>query len=530
MRTLKITLCLCLALASPLHAAAQAERVGGIIVKLNDPDRSVRIAGALSASLSTTAGRTLWAARRLSGNATLMKLERKVDRRTAEAIAARINARADVRYAVPNYRRWPSHVPNDPDYATQWYLHTAAEEAGGANLPDAWDISTGAAATVIAVLDTGILATHADLSRILPGYDFVVDNPGLNIQENDADPGRDADPSDPGDGVAQDECFVGSAATDSSWHGTLVTGVIGATADNSLGIAGIDHQAQILPVRVLGKCGGTDADIVDGARWAVGLRVPRACGVGESEPCYLPLNPNPAKVVNLSLGGFGPCTAVYREAFEEAEKLGVTVVVSAGNQGFDLDQDGIDVSPAECEGAFTIAATTRQGAETNYTNVGSAVDIAAPGGAASTLAAGILTTSDGGTMAPLQDSTFEPVIGTSFSAPVVSGIIGLALALNESLTPAQLQRVLTFNARAFPTSTTDGFGDCTPARCGAGLVDASAALDAIANGNIPGFFAGGTSLIVIGDNASRSGGLAAGGIALLLLIAAGLRVWLQRRP
>ena len=509
-----------MALALPLHAAAPGDdRVGGIIVKLAGSAGAARVSAAMADSLSATAGHTLHVARHMSGNATLLRLAAAVDRSTAETAAARIASRADVLYAVPNYRRWPSLLPNDTRYADQWYLHAAVVEPGAANLPEAWDITTGAAATVVAVLDTGLLTSHADLSRILPGYDFVVDNPALNINDNDSPDGRDPDPSDPGDWVAQDQCLPGFPATDSSWHGTLVTGVISASSDNSLGIAGIDHQAWILPVRVLGTCGGTDADIVDGARWAMGLSVP---GV--------PNNPNPARILNLSLGGFGPCTAVYQEAFDDAEQQGVIVVVSAGNELLDLDVEGNDITPAECDGAFTIAATTRQGAETVYTNIGSAVDISAPGGAASTVAEGVLTTSDGGTMTPpLNDSSYEPVIGTSFSAPVVSGIISLALALNASLTPEQLKQVLIFNARDFPDNTTDGFGDCTTSRCGAGLVDAHAVVDAVQSGNIPGFFADGAKIEIFGSNSSRSGGLAAAGILLVLCVAGVVRQGIRRR-
>jgi len=511
----RLTLWLCLALALPLDAAPRDDRVGGIIVKLENSTGAVRASSALAGSLSVTAGHILHVVRQMSGNATLLRLEAAVDRATAETLAARIDSRADVRYAVPDYRRWPSLAPDDPQYPDQWYLHAATNESGAANLPEAWDITTGAAATVVAVLDTGILASHADLSRLLPGYDFVVNNSALNIQENDPDPGRDADPSDPGDAVAQNECGFNDATT-SSWHGTLVTGVIAATSDNSLGIAGINHRTAILPVRVLGKCGGTDSDIVDAARWAMGLPVPD-----------IPNNPNPAKVINLSLGGVGPCTAVYQDAFDDAEREGVTVVVAAGNDRFDLND--IDIAPAVCDGAFTIAATTRQGAQASYTNFGVRVDIAAPGGdAPNTVSEGILTTSDGGSTAPLNDSVYEPVIGTSFSTPVVSGIISLALAVNDSLTPEQLKQILMLNARKFPDGTSDGVGDCTTSRCGAGLVDAHAVVDAVASGNIPGFFAGGRKIEIFGDSSGRSGSLAGTGIVLVLFVAAAIRARMRR--
>ncbi len=520
MRTRRLFL-LCLALLS-VAAGAQPrdDRIGGFIVKL---DKSVGapdyVSAGLAGSFSAAAGHPLSVGRHLSGQTTLVELDSPVEHATAERIAAELSARADVLYAAPNYRRWPTLVPSDTRFNDQWYLHAAVSVPGAANLPAAWDITTGADGTIVAVLDTGILGTHADFSRILPGYDFVVNNPTFNIQENDLDPGRDADASDPGDGTAANECAAGFPATNSSWHGTLVNGIIGATSDNALGISGIDHRARMLPVRVLGKCGGTDADIVDGARWAMGLNVP---GV--------PDNPNPASILNLSLGGFGPCTAAYQDAFQDADQQGVVVVVSAGNDGLDLGVPGNDVAPAECVGAFTVAATTRGGAETIYTNVGARIDIAAPGGAANTVAAGILTTTDSSTGSPpANDSIYEPVIGTSFSAPVVSGVMSLALGLNPNLTPTQLEQLLILHARAFPTGTVDGFRDCITANCGAGLVDAHRVIAAVSGGSIPGVFADGAKIEIFGDNSSRSGGLAAGALVLGLLIAAGVAPRVRRR-
>jgi serine protease len=518
-RIQRLTLWLCLILALPINAAPRDDRVGGIIVELQTSGDATGVSTAVVSNLSATAGHALRVVRKMSGNATLLGLQTPVDRATAEALAARISSRADVRYAVPNYRRWPSLVPNDTLHVDQWYLHAATVEPGAANLPQAWDITTGGTGTVVAVLDTGI-TVHEDLDigRILPGYDFVQDEPLLNIDDNDVPDGRDNDPSDPGDAAAANECGSGfpSQDVDSSWHGTLVTGIIGATANNSRGIAGINHNVSILPVRVLGKCGGTDADIVDAARWAMGMSV---SGV--------PDNPNPAKILNLSLGGFAPCTAVYQSAFDDAEAQGVVVVVAAGNDALDLDLPGNDVAPAECAGAFTIAATTRQGAGASYTNIGSAVDISAPGGGAPTVTEGVLSTSNDGATVPMNDNFYEPVIGTSFSAPVVSGIMALALGLNQSLTPEQLKQTLLFNTREFPENTTDGF-DCTSASCGTGLVDAHAVINAVQSGNIPGFFAGGTKIEVFGDNDSRGGGLAAAGLALGLFVAAGWRYRLRR--
>jgi len=506
----------CAATAAQAQTRGPANAVLGLIVKPQSAGAEGKVSAEMAASLSTTAGRTLHVSRHLSGAATRLGFADWVPHAEAEAIAAALTARPDVRYAVPDYWRHPTAVPNDPLFPSQWYLQAASSVAGAANLPAAWDVVTGSDSVVVAVLDTGILPAHADLSRLLSGYDFVdATNLPINI-ENDPDPGRDPDPSDPGDAVFADECGTGSPALNSSWHGTRVTGIIGATTDNSTGIAGVDRRAQILPVRVLGKCGGVDSDITDAARWAAGLSVPG-----------IPDNPNPARVINLSLGGIGPCSALYQDVIDEVIGRGVAVIVAAGNEGVFLDS--IPVTPAVCDGAITVAATTRQGAETGYTNIGSAVDVAAPGGSDNTVAAGILSTSDSGTTVPLADSDYSPAIGTSFSTPIVSGVAALLLALDGSLTPLQIQLLLRNTARSFPSGTLDGFGDCNTQRCGAGIVDAAAAVTAVQNGAIPGVFPGGRKIEVLGDNSERRGGLAAlGGIALALLALPALLAGMRR--
>lgn len=115
----------------------------------------------------------------------------------------------------------------------------------------------------MAVLDTGI-TDHADLSaNLAPGYDMIHDP----FVSNDNDGGRDADSSDPGDAVSRNECGRGSRPSNSSWHGTHVSGTISAATNNGVGLAGVTYNlAKIVPVRVLGKCGGYTSDITDGIR------------------------------------------------------------------------------------------------------------------------------------------------------------------------------------------------------------------------------------------------------------------------
>jgi serine protease len=302
---------------------------------------------------------------------------------------------------------------------------------------------------VIGLLDTGILA-HADLdpARSVPGYDFISDR---NLA-NDGD-GRDADFADPGDWVAAGECGSGEPAELSSWHGTQVAGVIGAATDNGAGIAGVNHGSRLLMARVLGKCGGFTSDIVDALRWAAGLRVP---GV--------PDNATPVRVINLSLGGDGPCTRLEQDAIDEVNARGVVVVAAAGNAGGDVAGQ----NPANCQGVVTVAATTRSGARAAYTNTGCGVDLSAPG-ASGDAGEGLPALSNTGGTAPAADD-YPLVAGTSFATAQVSGIAGLMLSVNGDLNPQQVRDILAQSARAFPDAS------CDPSLCGAGIVDASAAV------------------------------------------------------
>ena len=314
-------------------------------------------------------------------------------------------------------------------------------------MPAAWDLERGVPEIVIAQLDTGILA-HEDLdpARWVPGYDFISDRD----MANDGN-GRDADPADPGDWVAAGECGSGEPAEASSWHGTQVAGIIAATTDNGTGIAGVNHGSRLLMARVLGKCGGYTSDIVDAMRWAAGLRIP---GV--------PDNARPARVINLSLGGDGPCSRLEQDAIDEVNARGAVVVVAAGNGSGDV----ADQNPANCQGVIAVAATTRSGARAAYTNTGSGVDLSAPGGDA---ADGVLVLSNTGSTVAAADD-YLPVAGTSFSTAQVSGIAGLMLSINGDLNPQQVHDLLVQSARPFPDAS------CNSLLCGAGIVDAAAAV------------------------------------------------------
>jgi serine protease len=337
----------------------------------------------------------------------------------------------------------PQLVPTDALYAQQWALF---EATAGINAPTAWDKSTGTG-VVVAVVDTGV-RPHADLkANLLAGYDFITNTTVAN--DGNA---RDADAADPGDWTTAGQCYSGSAAAKSSWHGTHVAGTIAAVTNNATGVAGVAYGAKVLPVRVLGRCGGYTSDIADGMVWAAGGSV---SGV--------PANANPARVLNLSLGGTGSCGITYQNAINAVRARGAVVVVAAGNGNANASA----TVPANCAGVIVVTAVGRGGGKASYANYGSAVDLAAPGGDGS---AGILSTLNAGASTPTTDS-YVAYMGTSMATPHVAGVAALMLARNPALTPDEVETRLKAAVHPFPA---------TCSQCGSGLLDANAAVDAAA--------------------------------------------------
>lgn len=444
--------------ALPDASQAAADSTDRFIVKLRDPNADPRT---LMPAVGAVLGERLDHLRAMSGGAHVVRLGRRVTHAEAAVLARRLKADPRVALVEPDALMHPMLVPNDTMYAQQWHYF---EAAGGIDLPRAWDVTTGSASITIAVIDTGV-RPHADLvSRLVAGYDFI----GDTTDSNDGD-GRDGDASDPGD--------YGCHGAASSWHGTHVAGTIGATSNNGFGVTGINWNSKIQPVRVLGRCGGYTSDIVDGMRWAAGIPV---AGV--------PANPTPAKVENLSLGGSGACSSTFQSAVNDVLAQGTVVVVAAGNS----NEDASNTQPASCSGVIAVAATTRNGGRASYSNFGGSVTIAAPGGGGSD---GILSTLNSGTTTPGADS-YAWYQGTSMATPHVSGVASLMLSIDPTQTPAQIAQRLRQTARAFPTGTGS---DCTTSTCGAGIVDAGAAVSGLSSPS------GWTTIATEGQDFSVSG-------------------------
>nr|APC23687.1 peptidase S8A [uncultured bacterium] len=380
----------------------------------------------------------------------VIKLDKRRSLAEVAAMAAKI-AKDDpnVEYAEPDRIKLPlAAAPNDTNWSKQWDLQNSSI---GINVPNAWDLSTGSGVNV-AVIDTGY-RPHADLAaNILPGYDMINDT-AVAVDGN----ARDSDASDPGDWQAQGECPApNNGAHNSSWHGTHVAGTIAAVTNNGVGVAGIAPNAKIVPVRVLGKCGGYDSDIADAMIWASGGTV-----------AGLPANPNKARVLNLSLGGSGPCDSTSQAAINTARANGAVVVIAAGNDSMDVS----DASPANCSGVVAVAAYDKTGGRSYYSNFGNLITLAAPGGAQSGAndPNGILSTLNSGTKGPGSDN-YIYYQGTSMAAPHVAGVAALMLAAKPSATPDEVIAALKSSARPFVASCQG---------CGAGMLDAYGAVKAI---------------------------------------------------
>ena len=458
-----------LLLLLPAFGADAADRrhsTDRLIVRLADwadADRAQPMSTDRARALSVVARTRLDPMRRMSGGAHVVRLTHDMALADVEAMAERLMMDPAVVHAEPDRRKFPMLAATDPLYTNQWSLF---EPVGGINAPLAWDVTTGSPMVVVAILDTGILPANVDLvGRLVAGYDFVrEDSAGVFLTANDGD-GRDPDPSDPGNWITMAEAGQGpftdcKQPENSTWHGTHTAGIIAASANNGYGIAGIAWSVRVLPVRVLGKCGGYTSDIIDAIRWSAGIAVTGA-----------PANANPAQVLNLSLGSPGPCGAEEQAAIDDALATGRVraIVTAAGNEG----GDSTVVAPGNCADVITVTATDRSGSRAPYASTGANVTVAAPGGffpmGATSGANGILSLFNTGTTTPVADS-FAFAAGTSEAAAHVSGVVALMLSVNPGLSAADVQATLRGTARAFPDAT------CSMSTCGTGIVNAAAAV------------------------------------------------------
>jgi len=349
------------------------------------------------------------------------------------------------KFAEPNYLRFAHTEPNDGFYPLQWNYPAI-------NLPLAWDITTGSSNVIVAVVDTGVLLNHPDLdAQLIGGYDFIADPD----RARDGD-GRDSDPTDEGD-----LAYGGS----SSFHGTHVTGTVAAETNTrpngSPGVAGVAWHARIMPLRVLGVDGGTSFDVIEAVKWAAGLN-----NVSGTLPAQR------ADVINLSLGG-GDYSISEQNAINQVRAAGVILVASAGN-----DASTAPSYPAAYDGVVSVSATTIQNnAIAPYSNRGTTIDVAAPGGSNITdlngdgIGDGVISThADDSDPQNLQYG-YASLQGTSMAAPHIAGVIALMKAVDPNLTPEE------FDAALMAGDLTDDLGaEGRDDQYGYGLINAHKAV------------------------------------------------------
>lgn len=375
--------------------------------------------------------------RRMGTGSDVVTTDRKLNSTEAKTFMRSIASDPNVESVEPDVPMHTQMVPNDPQYSNQWGLSSNLKPgitSVGIRAEGAWEIAQGSG-SVIAIVDNGV-TSHSDLnSNILAGYDFTDSNRG----GNGSNPGTTAQ-----------GCKV-------TWHGTHVTGIAAALTNNGIGVAGVAPSAKVVPVRVLDACGnGYMSDVADGITWAAGGNIPT-----------VPANLNPAKVINVSLGGDGSCSPNFQDAINFAARQGAVVVAAAGNSAIDTKR----FQPANCVNVITVGATTSIGAKASFSNFGLAVDVAAPGNS-------IVATYNHGTSLPGAES-YATLSGTSMAAPFVTGVVALA----QSVAPAPL----TFaEMRTLIQQNVQPFGSSPPTQpIGAGIVDATATIAAARSGKIP---------------------------------------------
>jgi serine protease len=514
------------AVREPVSIGPQADRliVGFRATPANTVVRHIRTSGGHGRTLAVSQASTTLAdamslarrahldlrrARQLTPSMHVLYLRKTLYGADVDAALTALRGDPAVKFADPDQRRYPLTLPDDPLFypsanaSGQWFMLTPSaltptSDAAATDAVSAWSITTGSTGIVIADVDTGVRFEHPDLrragfgGRLLPGYDFVSEdlNPttgaalGTYLIANDGD-GWDPDPSDPGDWIdAADQTnllFPASSCpiADSSWHGTRVMGLLGALTNNDVGVAGMTWSAFLLPIRALGKCGGYDSDIIAGMQWAVGMS---ATGV--------PDNPYPADLINLSVGAAGSCPSAYADAVATLASMGVLIVASAGNASGPVD------APGNCAGVLGVAGLRNVGTKVGYSSFGPQVGISAPAGncvnSSGACLRSIDTTTNSGLTVPAQSiytNELNPNLGTSFAAPIVTGIAALMRSVNLNLMPAQLVARLQASASPFPQPAglpvcpalaTDGSGQCAcpndSSECGAGMVNARQAV------------------------------------------------------
>ena len=431
----------------PAVSAAEAPRdVLGLIVLKSSPWVSAR---SLAATMDR-AGADVTTTPSVARGARLESIDfaEPVTAQEAASVAAALEARSDVIAVEPNVRVRAAEspvIPNDPLFGQQWDMWDGGGSSDyGTRAAMMWNTTLGSPDVVVGVVDTGY-TDHPDLAgTTVPGFDFISDAAAAR-DGNQWDP----DPADQGDWCPQ----KGSSST---WHGTHVAGTVNAVQDNGIGVTGLAPDVKVQHLRVLGECGGDGVDVLAAVLWGAGGDLRPWFG---TYPGVDPgINPTPAKVLNLSLGGEGPCDSISQQIFAEVRALGTTVVVAAGNESTSVASSW----PASCPGVISVGSSTRGGDLSSFSNFGTApgqLTITAPGSL-------IMSTYNSGSTVPATPS-YRAINGTSMATPHVAA--GAAVLYGFGVTqPSAVESALTSSVLPFRSGST-----CDVVRCGAGLLDVS---------------------------------------------------------
>jgi YD repeat-containing protein len=367
--------------------------------------------------------------RKLRGMSRIEKLELATGRE-AEAAAEQLRHLPAVEFAEPNYLISREEIfANDTRFFEQWALRNIGQTGGqfgsDINTPTAWETTTGAPTTVIAVIDSGIDFTHPDLQN--------------NRWANSAEQLNGVDDDHNGlidDLYGWDFTAGDNDASDEHGHGTMMAGAIAAEGNNAIGISGVMWRASLMNLRVLNNTGTGDiGDAVEAIDYAAA---------------------NGAQVINCSWGTDG-ASLFLREAIERAGQRGVIIVTSAGNSGRDITSSPQYPASYELSNVISVAATDHNDQLASWSNYSSTqVTVAAPG-------ADILTTEVGG--------GYRTATGSSISAALVTGIVGLIKTVRPQLSPTQTKAAITNGARQVASLV----GKVSSG----GVVDAGDALDSL---------------------------------------------------
>ncbi|ASL42776.1 Extracellular basic protease [Burkholderia sp. AD24] len=379
--------------------------------------------------------------RRMGIGSDVITTEHKLNATQAKKFMQAIAADPNVEYVEPDTVATTGSSPNDPLYSRQWSLtanQTPGVTTAGIRAEGAWNIANGSG-VVIGVVDSGI-ASHSDLNpNVLPGYDFTTGTFG----------NRGGDGSQPGNKPGEN-CTL-------TWHGTHIAGIMAAGTNNGIGIAGIAPAARLVSARTITNCnGGWISDIADGITWIAGGSVPNA-----------PVNPNPAKVINVSLYATGACQTSLQSAIDYATGRGAVVVAIAGNNATVAS----NVQPANCRNVITVGAVNSDSSRWVNSDFGPTVDIAAPGSS-------IWSTYNNGTTS-VGTEGYAILDGTSQAAPMVSGVAALVQSVAPvPLSVAEMRTLMQQNVQPFAPKKPDQ-------PIGPGILDATATVGAAKAGKIP---------------------------------------------